>query len=121
MEDYLVSEIKSLKEIRDYFPDGKSEDHWLFLSVGGKHGTNITLDDIERIIRGEDPFWKPINDSKFYVTVLVVHPKRTAAVSGKLPLIEFSELLISQDDVDFLRKCIKSTFISIKKSQEGNL
>jgi hypothetical protein len=48
---YSVAPIKTMAEVRAFFPDGKATElNWLVCSTSGVHGTYGTIEDREREI-----------------------------------------------------------------------
>jgi len=111
---YEVTEITSIQEIRKLFPNGIADrNNWILLSTGGIHGSTETLDDLEYILRGEVPENPPMSNGKWFITVFIVFPKYCAICYG--------EIAIGLEDVQYLRKLVRSTLENIVKSQGGNI
>lgn len=108
---YKVSEIKSIKDIKSIFPDGKANVlNWFFASTSGIHGSGATLDDIEKYFgwNGEEPL--EVEDN--YLTVLVVQPR--------LCVLRYGAFEIQPEDLEYLRELVRSTLSAVRQSQLGN-
>jgi hypothetical protein len=100
MSHYTVSEIESLDELRELFPTGEADAlNWLVLSTSGIHGTYETLDDVERTGAME-------------VTVLAIAPRMVR--------MRYGNVMVTPDDVPWLRRLVNSTLDAIDVSQDGN-
>ncbi|MFI5405130.1 MAG: hypothetical protein ACHQ1D_01315 [Nitrososphaerales archaeon] len=111
---YEIKEIRSVQEIYTMFPNGIADSrNWIFLSTGGVHGTDNTIDDAEYILRGEDLDEEPLPNGRTLITVLIVQP--TACV------LLWGEVQVNMDDLTYLRGLVRSTIINIHNSQGGNI
>ena len=108
-------EINTLRELKEIFSD-ESVEKWLLLSTGGFHGTYLTLDDVESIIRGESAFSEDVN-GKYWITILVIYPTK---VSYEELSFQYGDISISLEDVQWLREKVRESLEKIKESQEGN-
>lgn len=111
---YEIQEITSIQEIKELFPNEIADrNNWILLSTGGIHGSTNTLDEVEYIIRGEVPENPPLNNGKWFITVLIIFPSKSSML--------FGEILVGMNDVSYLRKLVRSTLENINKSQKGNI
>ena len=111
---YEVIEIRTIQEIKDLFPNGIADGrNWIFLSTGGVHGSDNTIQDAEYILRGEDLDEQPLPNGKTLITVLIVHPVTC--------VLRWGEVQVSMDDINYLRKLVRSSLISIQDNQGGNI
>ncbi len=111
---YEVIEIRSMQEIYSLFPNGiANERNWIVLSSGGVHGTFNTLDDAEYILRGEDLEEEPLPNGRTLITVLITQPAACVLLWG--------EIQVNMEDVQYLRKLVRSTLENIVDSQGGNV
>lgn len=111
---YETIEIRSIQEIREIFPNNIADErNWIFLSTGGIHGSKNTIEDAEYILRGEDPDESPLPNGKTLITVLILHP--TSCV------LRWGEVQAGMEDLNYLRKLIRSTIESIHWSQRRNI
>lgn len=109
-------EINTLRELKEIYSDEETE-KWLLLSTGGYHGTYLTLDDIEAIIRGESSFSDPVN-GKYWITILLVFPHSAEGVELN---IRWGDISVDLDDVQWLREKVRESLLKIHSSQEGNI
>lgn len=111
---YEFEEIRSIKELREIFPNEVADQwNWVLLSQKCFHGTSDTLDDIEKIILGApDAKARPI-DGKWAITVLVICTRTT--------VIKWGYIDVGINDIEFLRKLVKSTLEIIPETQKGNI
>jgi hypothetical protein len=108
---YTLEEIRTFRDVFNHFEDvGADEANWLFLSTGGYHGSKQTLEDMERILRGEDETWLP---NGAHLTVLIVCPEATSMKWGTIHIK-------NKNEIEYLRKRVKETMEIIPKTQEGN-
>jgi hypothetical protein len=109
-------EINTLRELKEIYNSDDSV-KWLLLSTGGYHGTYLTLDDVESIIRGESEFSEDVN-GKYWITILLIFP-------GKVTHNEFNirwgDIALDLSDVQFLREAVRDSLRQIQESQEGNV
>jgi len=120
-QPYKIEEIKTIKELKDIVFD--KDDMWLFLSTEGYHGTRLTLDDLEAILRDESEMTADIN-GRYWLTVLVVYPQSVSAYTGigrLLPLLKYGEIMIDLDDISWLREAVRNTILNVQESQKGNI
>lgn len=111
---YEVQEIRTMRDVREIFPTGMADNlNWIFCSTAGRHGSHKTLDQVEAIIRGQDPITRPLDNGKYTVTVLIIHPR--------LCIIKYGEIQVNLTDIKFLRDLVASSLEHIVKSQEGNI
>jgi hypothetical protein len=119
---YAIEEIRTIKELRSIFSGEESaKDSWLFLSTGGYHGTQITLDDLESILRDENDINASVN-GRYWITILIVYPQKVSASIGALeiPLLKYGEILVDLDDIQWLREKVRETIQEVQISQIGN-
>lgn len=110
---YIRYDIETMREVKEIFNDGYDPRlNWLFVSMQGIHGSYLSLDEVEEIIRGESEFTESVN-GRYYVTILIIHPR--------LATIKWGEILVGLNDVDFLRKIVRNTLEAINESQERNI
>ena len=111
---YNTAEIRSMQEIYEWFPNGVADQrNWIFLSTGGVHGSLNTIEDAEYILRGEDPDEEPLPNGRTLITVLIV---RSAAC-----MLLWGEVQVNMDDLQYLRKLVRSSLENIHESQGGNI
>lgn len=103
-----------MQEIYSLFPSGIADSrNWIFLSTGGVHGSKNTIQDAEYILRGEDPDEEPLPNGRTLITVLIVQPVSCVLYWG--------EVQVNMDDLNYLRRLIRSTLENIADSQGGNI
>jgi len=119
IDSYTVEELRTMKDLRDIFAEENAErDAWLFLSTEGEHGTTLTLDDLEIILRDQHTLTRSEN-GRYWITVLVVFPKRVSAKVG--PLLQYGELIVDENDLQWLRDKVRETLVEVEASQYGNI
>lgn len=111
---YQVDELRTIKEVRDIYAEHSTRSAWMFLSLKSKHGTDLTLDDLELILTDESNITSSAN-GRWWVTILIVYPQLTSA-----SILEFAEVLIDSDDVQWLREKVRETLVEVEASQYGN-
>lgn len=110
---YEFQEIRSIREIREIFPNGIADQYnWIFLSQKCFHGTGEKLDEIERILLGQGKA-KPIDGKYWSITVLIICPRTT--------VVKWGFIDITIDDVEYLRGLVRSTLEIIPETQKGNI
>lgn len=109
-------EINTLRELKEIYNSDDSV-KWLLLSTGGFHGTYLTLDDVESIIRGESQFSEDVN-GKYWVTILLIYPGQ---MSHNEFNIRYGDIALDLTDVQWLREKVRETLLAITESQEGNI
>lgn len=111
---YEVIEIRTIQEVKELFPNGiANAGNWLLLSTGGIHGSFSTIEDAEYILRGEDPRKQPLPNGRTLITVLVLQPGQC--------VMRWGEIQVNMDDLDYLRKLVRSSLKFIDMSQSGNV
>jgi len=111
---YETIEIRSMQEIRDLFPNGVADrNNWLMCSTSGPHGSSDTIDECEYILRGEVRDKAPLSNGKTIITVLMVKPREC--------ILGWGEIQVNMEDLNYLRKIVRSTLQWIEKSQGGNI
>lgn len=111
---YETIEIRTIQEVRDLFPNNiPGPDRWILASTGGIHGSRDKLDEIEYILRGEVEKVKPLNNNKWFITILVIEPERC--------ILRWGEIQVNLEDISFLRKLIRASIEYIQSSQGGNI
>jgi len=111
---YEVIEIRSMQEIYIMFPNGIADRrNWIFLSTGGGHGSTNTIEDAEYILRGEDPDEEPLPNGRTLITVLILQPAPCVLYWG--------EIQVNMEDLNYLRRLVRSTLENIADSQGGNI
>lgn len=114
---YSVASIKTMAEVRTFFPDGEaSELNWLFCATSGVHGTYLTIDECEREIRDPAAYELENNEppsSPTTITVLIVQPR--------IVHMRYGEVSVTLDDLAWLRRVVTSSVEWVAKSQAGNL
>ena len=111
---YEIAEIRSMQEIYTLFPNGVADGrNWIFLSTGGIHGSDNTIEDAEYILRGEDPDEEPLPNGRTLITVLIVRPAACVLLWG--------EVQVNLDDLNYLRRLVRSTLENVTDSQGGNI
>jgi hypothetical protein len=102
MSHYTVNaSIESMDDLRAMFPTGEADElNWCFLSTSGVHGSYATLDDVERTGAME-------------ITVLVCAPRMVR--------MNYGNVMVTPDDVPWLRNLARSTVEAVARSQGGNL
>ena len=116
---YKIEELRTIKDLRDVYNENSTKDAWLFLSLGGFHGTKLTLDDLELLLADQSNIAKSVN-GRWWVTALVVYPQRTSVAMGNIPVMEFADIMIDADDVQWLRDKVRKTLVEVRASQYGN-
>jgi hypothetical protein len=111
---YEVIEIRSMQEIYSLFPNGiANKRNWIILSTGGIHGSTNTIEDAEYILRGEDLDEEPLPNGRTLITVLIVQPASCMLLWG--------EIQVNMEDLNYLRKLVRSSLENINDSQGGNI
>ena len=111
---YSNVEIRSMQEIYALFPNGVADQrNWIFLSTGGMHGSTNTIEDAEYILRGEDLDEEPLPNGRTLITVLIVQPAACMLMWG--------EVQVNMEDLNYLRKLVRSSLENIHESQGGNV
>ena len=113
---YQVIELRRMAEVRQIFGEnGEDVNHlnWCFVATAGNHGTTTTLDEVEAILQGTSPDMGKAKGGKWWVTILIVHPR--------LVVMKYGEIEVTKDDIDYLRILVRKTLEEIPKTQEGNL
>ena len=111
---YQIEELRTIKELRDIYAEHTPRSAWLFLSLKSEHGTDLTLDDLELILTDESNITHSVN-GRWWVTALIVYPQLTSA-----SILEFAEVMIDTDDVQWLREKVRETLVEVEASQYGN-
>lgn len=111
---YKIEELRTIKELRDIYSRYSTKEAWLFLSLGGFHGTKLTLDDLELLLADQSNIAKSVN-GRWWVTGLVVFPELTSVA-----ILNFAEIMIDSDDVQWLREKVRETLTEVEASQYGN-
>lgn len=107
-------EITNLRELKELWSD--EQEKWLLLSTGGHHGTYLTLDDIESILRGESAFSEEVN-GKYWITILLIYPSSMRHLEFN---IRWGDIPIDLEEVQWLRERVRESLLAIEFSQEGN-
>lgn len=111
---YNTIEIRSIQEIKELFPNGVANElNWLLCSTSGIHGSYTSIEDAEYVIRGENPKVQPLLNGKTYITVLIIQPR--------LCVLKWGEVQVGMEDLNYLRKLVRSSLEFIEKSQEENV
>lgn len=109
---YEFQEITNMRDVREIFPDGIANRYnWVFLSNQCFHGTNETLDKVEEILLGQDPI-KPIDGRYWSITILILCTRTT--------VVKYGYINVTIDDVEYLRRLVRTTLDIIKETQTGN-
>ena len=111
---YEFEELRTIKEVKDIYDQVTTREAWLFLSLGGQHGTKLSLDDLELILEDKHTFSSSVN-GRYWITVLIVWPEKT-----HVDILQYGELIIDADDLAFLRDKVRETLIEVEASQYGN-
>lgn len=111
---YKIEELRTIKDLRDIYSQYSTKEAWLFLSLGGFHGTSLTLDDLELILADQSNITSSVN-GRWWVTALVVFPKLTTAA-----ILNYAEIMIDAEDVQWLREKVRETLVEVEASQYGN-
>jgi len=103
-----------MQEIYSLFPNGIADKrNWIFLSTGGIHGTFNTIEDAEYILRGEDLNQEPLPNGRTLITVLIVQPQRC--------VLRWGDIQVNMEDLNYLRKLVRSSLENITDGQGGNI
>lgn len=106
---YGASAADDMGAVRRALPEGGADElNWLFVGTSGVHGTYLTLDDAEAILRAgearaEEDAWPP------RVTVLIVYPRRVWC--------RYGDVAVTLDDVAWLREQVALTLVAVAESQ----
>ncbi len=111
---YKYEELRTIKDLRDIYNDHTVKDAWLFLSLGGFHGTNLTLDDLELILEDQSNITTSIN-GRWWITILVVFPRKTS-----FSTLTFGDIMVDAEDIQWLREKVRETLVEVEASQYGN-
>lgn len=112
---YKIEELRTIKELRDIYNEYPVKYAWLFLSLGGFHGTKLTLDDLELLLDDQSNIANSVN-GRWWISVLVVFPERTSVAT-----LNFADIMIDKDDVQWLREKVRETLAEVQASQYGNI
>ena len=111
---YKIEEIRTIKDLRDIYSEKTTKEAWLFLSLRGYHGTELTLDDLELILEDQSNISSSVN-GRWWITALIVYPQLTSA-----SILEYAEIMVDSDDVQWLREKVRETLVEVEASQYGN-
>jgi hypothetical protein len=111
---YKIEELRTIKDLRDIYSRYSTKEAWLFLSLGGFHGTKLTLDDLELLLTDQSDIAKSVN-GRWWVTILVVWPEYSSA-----SFLNFGEVMIDSEDIQWLRERVRETLKEVEASQYGN-
>ncbi len=111
---YKIEELRTIKDLRDIYNTTPVREAWLFLSLGGYHGTKLTLDDLEVLLEDQSDIAKSVN-GRWWITALVVYPQKTS-----VSILNYAEIMVDRDDLQWLRKKVRETLIEVEASQYGN-
>jgi hypothetical protein len=109
VEGYEV--VNELTSFRDVAALLKTNNSWVFLGTGGWHGTSMSLDDCDSILRGDHEKWLP---GGAYITVFIIDPAKVSVKWGEIHLRNLNE-------VEYLREKVAETLEKIKESQQNNV
>lgn len=111
---YATYPLTSMAHVRQLFPSGRADElNWLLCSTSGVHGSYVTLEDCERLLRHPDPEETLGGDTEVTITILVIQPRIVRTYWGDLP--------ITLADIPLLRELVTSTLVAVMASQRGNL
>ena len=113
---YQVIEIRRMAEVRATLGDNGenvNQLNWCFVGTSGNHGTYTNLDEAVEILEGTSEGYAKAKGGKWWVTVLIVHPR--------LCVLKYGEIEVTKDDIDYLRIVVRKTLEEVVKSQEGNI
>lgn len=109
-EGYEV--VKELITFRDVAAAVKENpDLWIFCGTEGWHGTKISLNECEAMIKGKHETWTA---GGAYITVFLIDPKRVSIKWGEVSLKTINE-------IEWLRKKVEFTVQAIMESQIDNV
>ena len=111
---YKIEEIRTIKELRDIYNEYSVKDAWLFLSIAGFHGTDLTLDDIELILENQSDISDSVN-GRWWITALVVYPQRTSVA-----ILNYADIMVDSEDIQWLREKVRETLVEVEASQYRN-
>lgn len=111
---YQIEELRTIKDLKDIYSQYSTKEAWLFLSLGGFHGTKLTLDDLELLLADQSNIASSVN-GRWWVTALVVYPERTSVA-----ILNYADIMIDTDDVQWLREKVRETLKEVEASQYGN-
>lgn len=107
----VIQELVTFRDVVAAFPNGEADaDHWLIIGTGGWHGSYMTLDDCELILKDMHPTWKK---GGAYITLLVLNPKEVTIKWGQVQLK-------NQSEIDWCRNQTRVTEDVFNISQEGS-
>jgi len=93
--------------IHAIFDDGPDYQlNWLLLSTSGIHGSYLTLDNLE----ADESLWQR---GYANITAMVFQPRIVRAIYG--------EIIITRDDIDYLRSIVTKSIAGIVSSQCRNV
>lgn len=110
---------KGMEVVRKVFANGPDTMNWLVLATSGIHGSYASLDDmfdtdepadIEQNPEMFDSTGKQVYD---YMTVQIIQPR--------LVRVMYGQILITRDDIPWLRDIARRSLLAIIESQAGNL
>lgn len=111
---YENIEIRTIQEVRELFPNEIADEYrWILCGTGGIHGSDLTINNAEYIVRDESGVTRPIGNARSFITVLVVEP-------GNI-ILRWGEIQVNLDDLNYLRKLVRSSLDAIVRSQGGNI
>lgn len=106
-------EISTMREVRKSFEgDYDPRRNWLFVGTSNQYGSYLTLDEIEAILLDESDYSDPIN-GRYTATVLIVHPV--------LAVVKYGDVMVSLEDIEWMRGIVRKTVETITSSQERNV
>jgi hypothetical protein len=96
---YSILKLESMAALRELFPSGKADDmNFVMFSTSGVHGTYTTIEEAEAELQ---------HGEAATITVVVVHPR--------IVCMRYGNLVITMDDVPFLKKLRSSSRAAFAK------
>lgn len=98
---YKIPRAEAMKQLRQFFPDGKANDlNFVLFSTSGVHGSYSLIEDIG--VQDED------EHTPDDVTFLIIHPRLVCMRYGNAKPE-------TQEDIDFLKKLRASSWDAVLK------
>lgn len=105
----VVEEVITFRDVAAAVKE--NPDLWVFCGTEGWHGTKLSLNECEQMIRGKHETWSA---GGAFITVFLIDPKRVSIRWGEVSLKTINE-------AEWLRKKVDSTIQAVIASQSGNV
>ena len=109
-----VLEIRTINDVRAIFPESRADlQNLAFVGIKGFYGNGMTLDELEEVFSGNHPQTNHLENGKWWVNILIVHPR--------IAVLKYGCILVGPKDVPFLREIVRTTLEVINEHQANNL